>query len=29
MSLNITEDLARAVVLKIARREVPNITINF
>lgn len=29
MSLNITEELARAIVLKIARREVPNITINF
>ncbi|MCE0860728.1 hypothetical protein LU674_012940 [Pseudomonas alloputida] len=29
MSLNINEELARAIVLKIARREVPNITINF
>ncbi|UVL76632.1 hypothetical protein LOY24_18070 [Pseudomonas putida] len=29
MSLNITEELARTIVLKIARREVPNITINF
>ncbi|HDS1728228.1 TPA: hypothetical protein QEM47_000951 [Pseudomonas putida] len=29
MSLKITEELARAIVLKIARREVPNITINF
>lgn len=29
MSLNITDELARAIVLKIARREVPNITINF
>lgn len=29
MSLNITEELARAIVLKIARREVPNVTINF
>jgi len=29
MSLNITEELAKAIVLKIARREVPNITINF
>ncbi|ABY99345.1 hypothetical protein HMH05_03205 [Pseudomonas sp. SbB1] len=29
MSLNITEELARSIVLKIARREVPNITINF
>lgn len=29
MSMNITEELARAIVLKIARREVPNITINF
>lgn len=29
MSMNITEDLAKAIVLKIARREVPNITINF
>lgn len=29
MSLNITEELARAIVLKIARREVPNIIINF
>ncbi|WP_404940686.1 hypothetical protein [Pseudomonas putida] len=29
MSLNITEELARSIVLKIARLEVPNITINF
>lgn len=29
MTLSITEELARAIVLKIARREVPNITINF
>ncbi|HDS0936966.1 TPA: hypothetical protein QDZ12_000161 [Pseudomonas putida] len=29
MSLNITEELARAIVLKIARREIPNVTINF
>lgn len=29
MSLNITEELAKAIVLKIARREVPNITIQF
>jgi hypothetical protein len=29
MSMNITEELAKAIVLKIARREVPNITINF
>jgi colicin import membrane protein len=29
MSMNITEELARAIVLKIARREVPHITINF
>jgi len=29
MSLSITEELARCIVLKIARREVPNITINF
>lgn len=29
MSLSITEELARSIVLKIARREVPNITINF
>lgn len=29
MSMNITGELARAIVLKIARREVPNITINF
>lgn len=29
MSLNITEELAKAIVLKIARREVPHITINF
>lgn len=29
MSMNITEELAKAIVLKIARREVPNITIHF
>lgn len=29
MSMNITEELAKAIVLKIARREVPNITISF
>lgn len=29
MSMNITEELAKAIVLKIARGEVPNITINF
>lgn len=29
MSLDINEELARAIVLKIARREVPNVTINF
>ncbi|MBX8534576.1 hypothetical protein K5D33_07535 [Pseudomonas cichorii] len=29
MTLNINEELARAIVLKIARREVPNVTINF
>ncbi|MDD1966148.1 hypothetical protein NPS29_12535 [Pseudomonas putida] len=29
MSLNITEELAKAIVLKIARREVPHVTINF
>ena len=29
MSMNITEELAKAIVLKIARREVPNVTINF
>ena len=29
MSLNITEDLAKTIVLKIARREIPHITINF
>ncbi|UIN53581.1 hypothetical protein [Pseudomonas kribbensis] len=29
MSMNITEELAKAIVLKIARREVPNITIQF
>lgn len=29
MSMNIPEELAKAIVLKIARREVPNITINF
>lgn len=29
MSMNITEELAKAIVLKIARREVPHITIQF
>ena len=29
MSMNVTEELARALVLKIYRGEVPNITINF
>ncbi|UVL26775.1 hypothetical protein [Pseudomonas donghuensis] len=29
MSMNITEELAKTIVLKIARGEVPNITINF
>ncbi|ETK19270.1 hypothetical protein H097_10437 [Pseudomonas sp. FH4] len=29
MSMNITEELSKAIVLKIARREVPNITIHF
>ena len=29
MSMNITEELAKAIVLKIARREVPHITIHF
>lgn len=29
MSMNITEELAKAIVLKIARREIPNVTINF
>lgn len=29
MLMNITEELAKAIVLKIARREVPNITIQF
>ncbi len=29
MSMNITEELARAIVLKIHRGEVPNVTINF
>ena len=29
MSLNITEELAKAIVLKIARREVPNVIIQF
>ncbi|WP_442592525.1 hypothetical protein ACSBPU_13060 [Parapusillimonas sp. JC17] len=29
MGMNITEELARAIVLKIARGEVPNVTINF
>jgi len=29
MAMNITEELAKAIVLKIARREVPNVTIHF
>lgn len=29
MSMNVSEELAKAIVLKIARGEVPNITINF
>ena len=29
MGMNVSEDLAKAIVLKIARGEVPNITINF
>lgn len=29
MGVNVSEDLAKAIVLKIARGEVPNITINF
>lgn len=29
MGMNITEELARAIVLKIVRGEVPNVTINF
>jgi len=29
MSMNITEELAKAIVLKIARREIPNVTITF
>lgn len=29
MSMNLTEELAKAIVLKIARREIPNVTINF
>ncbi|QHF08643.1 hypothetical protein [Pseudomonas syringae] len=29
MTLNLTDEMARAIVLKIARREVPNVTINF
>lgn len=29
MGMNITEELAKAIVLKIARGEVPNVTINF
>ena len=29
MGLNVSEELAKAIVLKIARGEVPNITINF
>lgn len=29
MCMNITEELARTIVLKIARGEVPNVTINF
>lgn len=29
IGMNISEELAKAIVLKIARGEVPNITINF
>ncbi|MBD1590286.1 hypothetical protein [Pseudomonas typographi] len=29
MAMNITEDVAKAIVLKIARREIPNVTIQF
>lgn len=29
ISMNISEELAKAIILKIARREVPNVTINF
>lgn len=29
MAMNITEELAKAIILKIARREIPNVTINF
>lgn len=29
IGMNISEELAKAIVLKIARREVPNVTINF
>ncbi len=29
MSMNVTEELAKALVMKIYRGEVPNITINF
>ncbi|RMT26600.1 hypothetical protein ALP51_03629 [Pseudomonas savastanoi] len=29
MTLNLNEEMARAIVLKIARREIPNVTINF
>ena len=29
MGMNVSEELAKAIVLKIARGEVPNITINF
>lgn len=29
ISMNVTEELAKAIVLKIARGEVPNVTINF
>lgn len=29
IGMNISEELARAIVLKIARREIPNVTINF
>lgn len=29
MDMNVSEELARAIVLKIARGEVPNVTINF
>ena len=29
IGMNISEELAKAIVLKIARGEVPNVTINF